>query len=554
MTALPLAGLGTEDIEVAGESYRPESFARIFATAGRPLGGVLMRTAVLVADPKNPYDRFAVAVYVDGAHVGFVPAYLAPSVQPVVLANTRARRQTTVLARVWACCEAGDWSARVTLSFSGQSEQEWSYVDFGPWPGNRSPDGSERLTQTGRINRLRHAEAVGRVRGRDFDSLRPQVAQAKAAGDTDTALRLVMDCVEAAERRAKVEGCRPATWPTEQAAILLRKQKDYIGEIVLLDRFFAADPSHQGTKGLRERLAKARTLAGQPGHVPAPPSRAEQCGFSAPARLDLAPTSPTVVVSLPAAAEVSYEKEHRDAIAAAFAEARIPLGNALETTAVLREIPRPGAQFTPVAVYVGGRLIGLVGALYADAVRALLREPHFAGMAVAVRCRIYARETPSWTARATLGPYEAVVASLDDTQSAAEGRANEMIMAELREERIAAGGAEARAQTERLVHGRDFVEWVERIRQLRRDRNDDEALVLLMECIEAAERDAKANGWQPPSWYTEQAAIILRKQGNLAGEVALLERFLAACPADRPQVDISERLIKARAKLSRAKG
>jgi hypothetical protein len=36
------------------------------------------------------------------------------------------------------------------------------------------------------------------------------------------------------------------------------------------------------------------------------------------------------------------------------------------------------------------------------------------------------------------------------------------------------------------------------------------------------------------------------QQGNLA-EVALLERFLAACPAAKPQVDIEERLVKARA-------
>ncbi|MGW0163033.1 hypothetical protein ACWDUN_27305, partial [Mycobacterium sp. NPDC003323] len=53
--------------------------------------------------------------------------------------------------------------------------------------------------------------------------------------------------------------------------------------------------------------------------------------------------------------------------------------------------------------------------------------------------------------------------------------------------------------------------------------------------------------------HTEQAAIILRKQGNLAAEIALLERFLGACPNDRPQVSIAERLVNARAKLDRSK-
>lgn len=70
-----------------------------------------------------------------------------------------------------------------------------------------------------------------------------------------------------------------------------------------------------------------------------------------------------------------------------------------------------------------------------------------------------------------------------------------------------------------------------------------------MEYIDAAERDARADGCPAAPWYTEQAAINLRKRGGTAAEVQLLERFLAACPDDRPQVDIAERLVKARVKL-----
>lgn len=545
--------LGREDIEVAGESYRRQAIAQVFSAAGRPLGGVMMRTALLVAEPANPYDHFAVMVYVDGQHVGYIPAEEAPRVQAVVNAHAAATGQHfAVPARLWACCEDGQWSARVTLSLSGATEPEWSYVDVGEWPGDRSPDGSLRLTQTGFLRRIRDADAAGLVRGRDFESLRPEIAAAKVSGDTPRALELLMECIDAAERQAKVSWMRPTVWPTEQAAILLRKQKDYHGEIALLERFMAVDPAHEGTKGLRDRLARARALVGDSTPVPESTSVADS-RFSAPEQLRLPPGTEFVSVTLPAAVELSYETECRDAISAVFADAGAAMGTALETEAVLREFQPPGKRYHLVAVYVGGRLIGYVsGGLYLDQVRAVLHTPTLASRAAVVRCRIYATDTPKWSVRATLGPYESVVASLEDTQSAAEGRANQSVMAELRRERLDAGGQEALAQSRRLVRGRDFGEWVEPIKQLRRDGQDQAALELLMECIRAAERDATANGWPLPTWYTEQAAIILRKRGDHAGEVAILERYLAACPDGLAQVEMAERLIKARAKADRA--
>ncbi len=313
----------------------------------------------------------------------------------------------------------------------------------------------------------------------------------------------------------------------------------------------AADPAHEGTKGLRDRLTKARALVGDFTPVPEPKSLADS-GLSAQEQLQLPPGTDFVSVTLPAAVELSYETECRDAICAVFADAGAAMGTALETEAVLREFQPPGKPYHLVAVYVGSRLIGYVsGGLYLDQVRELLHTPALANRAAVVRCRIYATDTPKWSARATLGPYETVVASLEDTQSAAEGRANQAIMAELRRERLAAGGQEALAQSRRLVRGRDFDEWVEPIKQLRRDGQDHAALELLMECITVAERNATANGWPLPPWYTEQAAIILRKRGEHAGEVAVLERYLAACQDGPAQAKMAERLIKARAKGDR---
>jgi hypothetical protein len=543
-------GLGGEDIEVTGESYRRDGVAQVFIAAGRPLGGVIMRTAVLIADPANQYDPFAVMVYVDGQHVGWIPTEMAPDVQPVVNSVNASGRQLTVPARVWACCEEEHWSGRVTLSLSGETEPEWSYVEVGAWPGDRSPDGTQRLTQTGMMRRIGDGDAAGLIRGQDFESLRPDIAEAKAAGDVAGALSLLTECIEAAERRARAVWMRPAVWPTEQTAILLRKQKYYRGEIDVLERFLAADPSHEGTKGLRDRLVKARLLIGDTTPVPEPPSASDP-RLSAPPRLDVSGAD-FVAVTLPAAVELSYEKEHQDAITAVYAAVGAPMGTALEISAMLREFRPPGKRYSLVAVYAGGRLIGYVnGPLYLDGVLEVLRNPAVANKTAVVRCRIYAQDTPKWKVRATLGPYESAVASLEDTQSAAEGRAAQAVMAELRRQRLAAGGQEAFAQSRRLVQGMDFVEWVEPIKQMRRDGDDESALRVLLECIAAAERDAVANGWQPPPWYTEQASIILRKQGDHDGEITLLERYLAAYPDGTPQPDIAERLINARAKAEK---
>ncbi len=110
--------------------------------------------------------------------------------QPVVNAVNASGRHLTVPARVWACYEDGRWSARVTRSLSGATEPEWSYVDAGAWPGERIPDGTQRLTQTGLLRRIRDSAAAGLIRGQDFESLRPDIAEAKASRDLAGALDL----------------------------------------------------------------------------------------------------------------------------------------------------------------------------------------------------------------------------------------------------------------------------------------------------------------------------------------------------------------------------
>lgn len=101
-----------------------------------------------------------------------------------------------------------------------------------------------------------------------------------------------------------------------------------------------------------------------------------------------------------------------------------------------------------------------------------------------------------------------------------------------------------------MVRGRHYVDWVPTLDRLRGDGQDDEAVPLLLEIIDAAERAARIEGVEPAPGYTMRAATIYRKRKDYAAEVAVLERYLAACPPGRGGGRVSERLVKARALLA----
>jgi hypothetical protein len=80
---------------------------------------------------------------------------------------------------------------------------------------------------------------------------------------------------------------------------------------------------------------------------------------------------------------------------------------------------------------------------------------------------------------------------------------------------------------------------------LKREGRLEEALALCYSAIEGAERAAKREKLDPAPWYTEQAAIIHRKLGQRDEEIAVLKRFLLACPPSRRNAGrIKERLDK----------
>ncbi|TQF65315.1 hypothetical protein FK531_22080 [Rhodococcus spelaei] len=96
------------------------------------------------------------------------------------------------------------------------------------------------------------------------------------------------------------------------------------------------------------------------------------------------------------------------------------------------------------------------------------------------------------------------------------------------------------------VRGKHFTAWSEPVKQLKRDGRLDEALELLHECIDAAE--LSADWGDPPPGWTEQAAIIYRKQKNFAGEVEVLQRWIDAARRNGCSIDESHSIVQRKAK------
>ncbi len=105
--------------EVAGEFYRSASIQKLFTGASvRKEGGAELRLpAVLVPDPGNPFDRNAVAVYVNDHHVGYLEREDAKDFAPALAALAQQGQSLQVESRQWARYDnyRRDLYSRVTL-------------------------------------------------------------------------------------------------------------------------------------------------------------------------------------------------------------------------------------------------------------------------------------------------------------------------------------------------------------------------------------------------------------------------------------------------------
>jgi tetratricopeptide (TPR) repeat protein len=118
-----------------------------------------------------------------------------------------------------------------------------------------------------------------------------------------------------------------------------------------------------------------------------------------------------------------------------------------------------------------------------------------------------------------------------------------------RRERLYTPGLDGHDQLSDMLRGRDWLEWGDHVRQMKREGYLESALTLVYEIIDTADR-SNSPLWDkvPPGWFNE-AAVIHRKLKDYDGEVRILQRALESYPGS---TDYQSRMEKAQALLSKA--
>lgn len=106
----------TQQLEVAGEWYRAANLRTLFARHAKvsESGSEIRLPAVLVPDAANPHDDKAVAVFVDGLHVGYMERPDAKKYHQRI--SKLPGGELAVTSRQWLRASTDDTWARVTLS------------------------------------------------------------------------------------------------------------------------------------------------------------------------------------------------------------------------------------------------------------------------------------------------------------------------------------------------------------------------------------------------------------------------------------------------------
>lgn len=106
----------TRQLEVAGEWYRADDLRALFDRHAKvsSSGAELQLAAALVPDGNNPHDSKAVAVFVDGLHVGYMERVDAQKYHGPIAAVPGG--ELVVRSRQWLRASGADTWARVTLS------------------------------------------------------------------------------------------------------------------------------------------------------------------------------------------------------------------------------------------------------------------------------------------------------------------------------------------------------------------------------------------------------------------------------------------------------
>ena len=206
-------------------------------------------------------------------------------------------------------------------------------------------------------------------------------------------------------------------------------------------------------------------------------------------------------------------------------------------------VPEPSNPYDPnaVMVQIDARLVGYLSRADAVDYRPLIDQALAKDKLVACRARIAGHGPGGETSN--LGVFLHLPRPDEPIEWSTDGQATET-----GGHRTQAAGNGASGPG--LVRGKHFTTHVEQIKQLKREGNDEAAEALLLECVDATERECRADELGVAPWYYEQLAVIYRRRHEPDKEVAILERFAGQWQAGGVKVPrLLDRLAKTRAKL-----
>ncbi len=86
-----------------------------------------------------------------------------------------------------------------------------------------------------------------------------------------------------------------------------------------------------------------------------------------------------------------------------------------------------------------------------------------------------------------------------------------------------------------LVRGRHYTEWIEHVKQLKREKKHQEVIDLCLEAVAACEEEGSLDKNGVPPWWYEQVALGARRTDQPAVERSAMERYLARPGGKNPE-------------------
>ena len=206
------------------------------------------------------------------------------------------------------------------------------------------------------------------------------------------------------------------------------------------------------------------------------------------------------------AADIVGEGYYQDAIASIVGP-KCENGYCIPVEIELQREPTNPHDRNAVKCLIGGKLVGYINREAAPALQGVLRDCERRG----VRATIAGYVSGGWRRLGgDEGHYGVKLGPVPESFDLADEPSQ--------------GSRSGDSQDPGLYAGRHYTEYVELVKQFKRDGDLDAAEKLLLHLLTAVEKESEADRATPAPWYYEQLAIVYRKQKRFEDEIGVIGR------------------------------